>query len=309
MEDVQKVYLGFDHYRLQRTFSYAMRENLVQNLHRADIRYTFHAEDDFDLAVFASAEDMISQLPKIEGKNVRKCLLAGFDVDDFNDDPAASKFLSDASINCANKADYLVTFFESQMRALLRMGIRKEIRLVQPKPTFLDDDIPQAEKDAFRSYYRIPKGRKVIVSFGFQRDMDSVAILDNLSRVLPDYEFLCFGYQEKDFLRQKMQERLSHQTNIRYVESLPEELYHSALVSVDALFFPQIFLTYPIVILDFIAHNVPIVSYRAIDLPELVNENTALHPTSFAELYKALRDIQDVNKAKNAKAHLLPYML
>ncbi len=307
--EVQKVYLGFDRYRLQRTFSYAVRENIVQNLRHASIAYTFDPDADFDLALFASSEDMLSQLPKIKGKRVRKCLLAGFDVDDFNDDPTANKFLSDISINSANQADFLLTFFESQMRALLRMGIRKEIRLFPPRPTFHGDDILQAERDAFRSYYRIPKDKKVIVSFGFRRDMESIAILDSLSRVFPNCEFLYFGEQEKEFLRQKMQERLSHQTNIRYVSTLPEELYHSALVSVDAVFFPQVFLTYPTIILDFIAHEVPLVAYRAIDLPELVNEKTALLPKDFNELYQALRHIQEENKAKSAKAHLLPYML
>ena len=60
--EVQKVYLGFDRYRLQRTFSYAVRENIVQNLRHASIAYTFDPDADFDLALFASSEDMLSQL-------------------------------------------------------------------------------------------------------------------------------------------------------------------------------------------------------------------------------------------------------
>lgn len=305
----KKVFLGFDPYRLRETLSYACRDNLVQNIKRTGIAYTFNPEDDFDTAIFASAEDMITMRPKIVRKEATLALLAAFDIDDFNDDPTAKKFLSDASINCANDVDFLITFFESQMRALLRMGIRKEIRIFHPSPTYESDEILTSERSAFRSFFRIPKEKTVVVSFGFKRDAESFSILENLSRVFPDYEFLYFGNLEKEFLRRKMQERLAKQTNIHYVSTLPEELYHSALLSIDAVFFPQVFLTYPTILFDFISHGVPIVASRAIDLPELVNEKTALLPRDFPSLYKALRNIKTENKAAAAKANLLGFML
>lgn len=303
----KKVYLGFDSYRLKETFSYVSLENLVHHLEEDRIPYTLNPEEDFDIAIYPSSEDMISQRPKVGKKKVENYLLAIFDVDDFNDDPNASKFLSDASINCANGADKILTFFESQMKALLRMGIRKEIGLLPLKPTFDNDDLLQSERDAFRSFYRIPADKTTILTFGFKRDPGSIAILEDVARIFPDYEFLCFSEMEQDFFRRKMQERLYQHANIRYLSHLPQELYHSALLSTDCLFFPQIVLTYPMVIGDFIDHLVPIVSYRAIDLPELVNEETAFLPKDFPSLYRALKDIRIVNKAKAAKDNLLRF--
>ena len=307
--DVKKIFLGSDPYREGRTFSYVSRENITRNLDRLGIPYTRDADADFDMAIYPSAEDMAAIHPRYRKKSFLSALVIGCDMDDYNDDPKASKFLSDAALTMSRVADILVTNFDSQMRALLRMGIRKEIRVNNPLATYDKDDVLQAEKDAFRSFYRLPKDKTTIISFGFKRDPESFSLLDSLARVFPNYEFLYFGELEREFLHQKMQERLYHHLNIRYLPALPEELYHSALLSADAVFFPQLFLSYPTMIVDFMAHEVPIVAYRPINLPELVNEKTALMPKDFSSLYRDIKDVKTVNRKKEAKQSLARFIL
>jgi len=98
-------------------------------------------------------------------------------------------------------------------------------------------------------------------------------------------------------------------TNVTYVNVLPEELYHSALRSVDGVLLIQGLAPYPTALIDFMAHRVPIISYGNSGLPELINPNTALIADDFPSLFHALGSLNTTNKAAEAYSFVKSFVM
>jgi glycosyltransferase involved in cell wall biosynthesis len=66
--------------------------------------------------------------------------------------------------------------------------------------------------------------------------------------------------------------------NMHYLNSLPQELYHSALLSADCLLFTTKFIAYLNIVFDAISHKMPIVAYKTSILKDILTPETALLP-------------------------------
>lgn len=259
------LFLGFSK-NLGKDLRYVPKDNVLHVLNRRKENYTLAETAAFDTALFTSGDDLLSWYPKVQKKAKDILLLAASDPDDFDGDT-----LSDIGINAIERATKLLVCFPSQKRALEGMGVRKDIEVLSPEPTYVDEEMAKEEETAFRSYYRIGKETPIVLSYGFFQDKECFRLLEGLARILPNIAFFYFGPLDKEFLRQKRQERLSKSLNIRYEAFLPEELYRSALLNVDFLFLPQKRIVLPNVLIDFLAQGAIVLRKEGTDYPELAD--------------------------------------
>lgn len=298
-----KIFVGFDQHKLDTTYSYLIKENIFHHLSRKNIPFTTNIDDDFTDAMFASAEELSLFYPSILKKNAKTTIIALNNQEDYVIDPRNPNKLS-LSQNAYNyylRADKIFVFLASQAKFLASQGITKNVNIIKPFLTFSPEEkVSNIVKNAFKSFYQIPEHKKVVISLGQYQNQEDLDLFNGIARINPEYVFLFFGEEGKELVKVKLLQRLAINTNTQYLKTIPEELYHSALVSADALFIPQKNLMYPLAILDFMAHKVPIIAYKNNNFRDLVNDETALIPQNFAELYHSFRTLFLVNKAQQA---------
>lgn len=298
-------FLGFDSHLLSSSFSYIVKNALILLLKKKRIPYTFSITDSFDQAIFPSAEDCQTYYPALAKKNIPYSILA---LDSFEDIHYTKRgiFLTQNAFNGYKKAEEIHLFYPSQEKFLKANGVTpKKITYWSP---FLSIDptreISSSEKNAFRSYYQVDPKRKVIVAFG-SYDSPYVKQVESLARMNPNCDFLFFGRGESKGVRMSLLNNLVRAPNISYLRKLPEELYPSMLVSVDAAVFLQGFLVFPSLLFDLMAYKVPIISYRNDAFPELIQEKTALIPNDFTSLYQSIRFLDQNNRKEEAHDFLV----
>jgi glycosyltransferase involved in cell wall biosynthesis len=302
----RKVFLGFDPLRLRSTFSYLAKDNALRAFRKEGIATTFDLDDQPTEALFFSAEDLLAFYPSVHRKGLPISLIVTSDMDDLAVSEKSGKkslILTQNAFNYCRLADHLVVFFESQKKMLEKAGIKKDIRIIQPQLSFEDDNVSATERRAFRSFYQIPQGKTVIVAYGHYGNKAEFNRFDSLARLCPDKEFLFFGHSGHDALSRKLSERLSQPecANLHYLNTLPEELYHSLLLNAGGALFIQSIVSYPIIILDLMAHEVPLIAYQPLAFPELFTPETALLPPDFASLYESVRDLESRNQKRPAR--------
>lgn len=297
---MKKYYLGFSSSRLKTTFSSLVLMNIVHALEKKEIPYTFSPDEDCSLALFPSAEDYFllrNGLPK----NIKVAILALNDTIDLFVNHAQQLQLSQDAYSLYPIVDELLVYSQWQINYLAIRNFGLKLRIVKPTATFDSDNVCDAERNAFRSFFRIPKERMLILSYGSYSNKKECQTLETIARLNPDKTFLFFGHNDRDFVKIKTAERMGRMDNIYYLDYLPSELYHSALLSTDLLLFTTRYLSFPNLLYDFMAHEVPIIAYKPMNFKDILNKDTCLLPTDFPSLYKSIQEIKTTNKAKEAK--------
>ena len=298
-----KLFIGFDKRRLDTTYSYLVKENIFHHLTRKKIPFTTDPHEEFSDAVFASAEELSFFYPTILKKNARISIFALSCKDDYLIDPRNPNkiTLTQNAYNYYLRADKILVSLDSQAQFLARQGITKNVVITKPFLTFAFDEKPSDTiKNAFKSFYQIPKNKKVVISLGQYQNQEELDLFNGIARINPEYTFLFFGEEGKDSVKVKLLQRLAINSNTQYLKIIPEVLYQSALVSADAFFIPQKNIMYPTTIIDFMAHKVPIIAYKNNNYRDLINENTAIIANNFTELYHSFRSLFSINKSQEA---------
>lgn len=297
---MDKYYLGFDTTRLNSTFSSLIKMNITKALDKKNISYTFTPDSKCSYAIFPSAQDYFV-LRNGVSKRTKVGILALNDTVDLFVNKTQELQLSQDAFSLYPLVDDLIIYSRWQKKFLALNGLEDKALLVQPSITFDSDNICEADKNAFRSFFRIPKERMLILSYGSYSNKKECQTLETIARLNPDKAFLFFGHNDRAFVKIKTAERTGISDNIYYLDSLPGELYHSALLSTDLLLFTTRYLSFPSMIFDFMAHEVPIIAYKPLNFNDILTTNTCLLPNDFPSLYKAIQDIKKINKAKEAK--------
>ena len=287
----RKIFLGFEPKRLSETFSYVMRDLLVRRFYAEGIPFTFDPSDDYDECVFASAEDMMAYYPRIS-KKAKVTVYPLLDPWDFVLSKDGKVVLSDVANIYYKLADRLVVGFQSQIEYLLGLGFEDKIVYEPYKPTYDPaSEISDAERKAFRSYYRIEEDMPVILSFGIGKEKEEFQILDSISRVNPDKKFIYSGDIDSDSFKMPPLVKRSEEENISFLKTIPEELYRSSLYAVDALLIVHKHPSDVNLLVDYKVFNTKIISYGMIGLEDFVNPSTASVPRNFRELDLAVKGV------------------
>lgn len=298
-----KLFIGFTKESLDTTYSYIIKENIFHHLKKRKIPFTTNIDDDFTEALFTSATELSYFYPQVLKKNAKITIVGLSSPDDFFVDPNNDNklILSQNANNYYLRADRILVNYTSQAMLLASQGIVKTVNIIKPALTFNPEEpVSNTVKNAFRSFYQIPDDKKVVISLSSYQKQEELDLFNGIARINPEYIFLFFGEAGKNNVKVKLLQRLAKNENTQYLETIPEELYHSALLAADAYFIPRRYLYYPLTALDFMAHKVPIIAYKSNNFKDLINEDTALVPNSFAELYHCFRSLFIINKAKEA---------
>ncbi|MCI1734877.1 MAG: hypothetical protein LKM30_03990 [Bacilli bacterium] len=298
----EKYLIGYDPNRLNNSFSYVSLMNMMQKLTQDGLDYTFDKDGYYTDALFGSAEDCGVAFAKLHS-NCRISIIALSDPLDLTV-KADHLQLSQTAFTLYPKVDNLYVFSESQVAFLKALGITKNVRLVKPTLTFPNDDVSPAERSSFRSFYQVPLDRIVIFSYGSYTDKSESKTMETIARLNPEMSFFFFGHNDREYVKEKTNERMTRLDNMHYLNSLPQELYHSALLSADCLLFTTKFIAYLNIVFDAISHKMPIVAYKTSILKDILTPETALLPQDFPALYQTIKNIKTVNKAKEAKEAL-----
>ncbi len=307
--EIMKYLLVFDSLRLNNSLGFTVKENVTNTLTRRGDKFTFLTNDDYDAVIAGSGEDLFAKYSSLK-PNKPIYVFADADSNDVAINTRGKEnniILSQTAFNYYQKATKLLVAFDSQIDFLKSHGIKTPIVRINLDPTFLKTDhLFDYERTAFRSFYQIPLDDQLIVSYGSYSDKKEFSALESIAGVSPDKEYIFFGHNDREFVKMKMMERLVKADNIKYLETMPEELYHSALLNIDALLFTQKFIPYPNIIIDAIYYKIPIIAYHTDSLPRVINEKTALVPKDFQGLYDALKNIKTNNRSEAAYNLLFP---
>ncbi len=192
----------------------------------------------------------------------------------------------------------------SQTLILKHLNVFRSVNLVNiGAKEYLKESYSPVELEAFKKYYGLEKDDKVIITIGQYNYSKGLAELEAISRIMPEYEFFFFGGQAGILSNSKHYGKNNDIPNLHYEDHIPNELYHSAIFSATAAFFPYRYHVETSFILELMKAGVPVVSGNNPFLGDLlIDKKTALIGNSVEEFYKLLKNIKKENCAKKAKA-------
>lgn len=289
-----KVGLAFDPFAWDKTMRYIAKKNLIRRLQSLGISYTLDCTDPFLSTIIAgSGMDFFAWQTRIAPKAM-VLILAASEVEDYLVSRKGQISLSQNALQAYRNADELLIYSKAQEDFLQSQMKNPKVRYLDPLPTFDNDTLLPSEKASFRRFYQIPRDKTLIVSYGSYADIDSLELFTRLARLCPEMEFLFFGPTAREYTKMKYFEFLTYPENIHFENALPEELYHSALLSIDACIFTTSFLTYPDFLFDLKARNVPVFGYSYQEEKPWEKDCSIDILHDFGVFYRKLMGIKDI---------------
>ncbi|MFA6829253.1 MAG: hypothetical protein WCR67_00890 [Bacilli bacterium] len=295
-----KYLIYFNQQSLKNSYAYITRLSLIRRLISRGDEYTFdNSETDYQEAIFDSSETAALMFTHIHG--VPFSVIGAMDSSDFiykNE----TILLSQNAHNIYPSAKSIIIISPWQEEFLKSQGIKDNLRLEKPNLTFdPKQEITETERKAFRSFYQVPEERNIVISYGSYTNSEEAKIMESIARLNPDTQFFFFGFTDRIFIQDKAQKRMSLLSNMHFLNTMPLELYRSSLHCATCILFTTKYLTNPLMILDYQANGVPIISYKNENYQELVNPSTAIIPKDFPSLFKSINTIKENNQAEGAK--------
>jgi len=168
--------------------------------------------------------------------------------------------------------------------------------------TYNKEDYSSIELGAFRKYYGLNENDKVIATIGDYNFAKGLGELEAVARIMPEYEFFFFGGKRGILSNSSHYDKTNKIPNLHYEDYIPNEIYHSAIFSFTAAFFPYKYMTESNFALELMKAGVPIISNKNPFLSEmLVDKKTALIGDSVETFYSLLKNVGKENYAASAK--------
>jgi len=299
---MKKYYLAEETKPVLDSLRYVEGLHLRHALSSFGIPFTRSSKEDYDEVLAPSGEDYAACASRIPSEK-KVSLLAASELLDFSF-RKGNVVLSDVADIAYRKASRLLVYTQEQENFLRnRLPSSVVIQKIPFVPTYPDRLTTSEEKWAFRSYFRIPRDGEVYLTYGNYQNQQEYVLFEHLARLCPDKYFLFFGNQDRDFITTQALLQAAYPKNIRFFGFLPEELYHSAIESVDGLILTSPFLAYPAFLLDLMSREVPLLRYfYPSDFASPSDET--LVAKDFLELYQDFIHLKTVNHVKQATAYL-----
>ncbi len=284
------IYLAFHKPHLKDSLNYVVRNNIILNLKESGLSFTLNFEEHRDVILFTSAYDFCYELKSIKSSD-KIHILALSDPNDIVFSKDGISLTTDA-LNAYQKADKLLVFTLEHKEFLIKSGFPQEkIALLNMSPTYKKEELLNSEKNSFRSFFQIPKEVKLILFLGNDLTKKDISRVEELSLLSPEKRFLCFGPLDTSSIKEKRREMLASSTNILFFDTIPEELYRSAIQSVDCLILYTNSQTFPVVLNDFAAYGTKIISYRQHFNLSFLKDINSEFPEDFPSLYQIISSL------------------
>jgi glycosyltransferase involved in cell wall biosynthesis len=282
-------------------------------LEAVDVEYTYDYLSNFNIVQLLS----INQLKAYQGLPHHKFLnkkapvvislfnddndIKGTDIDQDSEDYQTA--LLKAYKPIVSSVDDVLCSWTSEAIILKHLNLFKTVNLVNiGAKQYQRGNYSPIELGAFRKYYSVEKDAKIILCYGEYVLSKGLDILQSVCRMLPEYEFFFFGGKSGVLSDSKRFEKTNTIPNLHFEGHLPEELYHSAVLSAYAAFIPYKFHSDSVFLLELMKAGVPIVSsYNPFLYDFLINNQTACLGESVEDFFHILKNIGKENFASGAK--------
>ncbi len=300
---MSKIFLGFDPHGLKTSFSYVVKNALIEYCNKENLSYTFDMDDDVKEAIVPSGTDYFTYYAALKKRGIKVKVIAASSLSDFMIKKTKKEqvlTLSLDAINYYRKADELYVHLPSQKKFLQKFNINTPISIVSLSFNSIGENMLNSQKDAFMHYYQLQDNREVIISYGVFTKKESVMNLRAIARNIPEKDFIFFGKVTPEAMKQTLFEGITKPDNLFFYPHLPEELYPSFLQHCDRLLLLGDYLATPQILIDCINQKIPLIAYKMSGYEEIINEETANIAKTYFALYNILNKSADLEKAKVA---------
>lgn len=279
-----------------------IRKNLEFDLRAVGIEVTDDINDDYDIAHFVSAKDVLFLESILIKKKTPIVLQAFSDFEDFEFEPdVETPVLKKEALRLYNLVDAILVGYNSQKIILRHFNVTSPIEVIPPATEYTVDRADTYNQRAFRSFYGLPPTAPIIINYGIYDPENGFDAYEALARIMPDIEFFFFGVKTSIFNSSEHYNRNLSLRNLHYEGIMPTELYNSMMTSAAGFVLTGKFHVENVLLAEAMRAGVPIISARnGILFDLLVNEKTAVICENLDDFYRAIKNIGDPDLIRNA---------
>ena len=270
------------------------------------IPYTTNVHDDYDLVhinYYGPRSYMLAKKAKKRGKKV--VYHAHSTEEDFQNSfifsnkiaPLFKKWI----IKCYNLGDVIITPTPYSKRLLEGYGIKKHIYAISNGIELDKFKQDKTAKAKFRKRYNIKENQKVIIGVGLYIKRKGILDFVELSKRLPEYKFIWFGYSPLSASPKEIREAINtKRDNLLFAGYVEQSLIAEAMNGCDLYIFPTLEET----------EGIPIVEACACKTPALIRDIPVFEEwlEDGVNVYKA-KDVDEFEqKIKDILEKKLPYL-
>jgi 1,2-diacylglycerol-3-alpha-glucose alpha-1,2-glucosyltransferase len=258
------------------------------------LSYTSDPHEPYDIAHFVSVKDE----EVINAALIRKIPVVISALMCENDPDAAMlnqkgevPTIKPRALRILNRVTLILVPTEAGRAILKHSGVETPIRVLSEGVNLARFDRTKTlETQIFPRYFRLEKGRKLVISTGEYKENAGLADLVAIARKRPDTEFFFFGRKPKIFMSRKVHKVLvGAPKNCHFQDLVEDDVYRSALMNADAYLIPGYAKAGTVTILDAMAARCQIIAREdAVYNDMFINKKDAYVCKTSMELEKKL---------------------
>lgn len=274
--------------------------NLEKSFKSVGIELVSDIDEEFDIAYFLSASNIISYESELIKKKKPVVLQAFSDIYDSEFKANKLPTLRKDAERVYNLVDMILVGFNSQKIILRHYNISSPIEVVPTVTEYQLDREDKYNKNAFKSAYGVAKDIPVVINYGIYDTDNGFEEYEALARIMPDIEFFFFGAKNGLFNSSEYYARNINLKNMHYEGVLPLELYDSAMATVTAIVITGRYHVEHIILAEAMRAGVPIISSKnGVLFDLLIGDKTSYICETIDDYYHALKNL-DKEYVKNA---------
>lgn len=206
--------------------------------------------------------------------------------------------LKPRALKILNRVTLILVPTETGRAILKHSGVETPIRVLSEGVNLSRfDKAKTLETQIFPRYFRLEKGRKLVISTGDYSENAGLSDLVNVARKRPDTEFFYFGPKPRFFIPVKIKKILhSAPKNCHFQDLVEDDVYRSALMNADVYFLPGYTKAGTVTMLDAMAAQCQIIAREeAVYNDMFVNKKDAYICKTSIELEKKIGAYLDGN--------------
>ena len=210
------------------------------------VEYTTNIHDDYDLVHINYYGPKSYHLAKKAKKRGKKVVYHAHSTEeDFRNSFIFSKqiapFFKKWIIKCYNLGDVIITPTPYSKRLLEGYGIKKHIYAISNGIELDKFKQDKTVKDKFRKRYNIKENQKVIIGLGLYIKRKGILDFVELSKRLPEYQFIWFGYSPLKASPKEIREAVNtKRENLLFAGYVEQDLIAEAMNGCDLYIFPTL---------------------------------------------------------------------
>ena len=237
----------------------------MKALDMAGVSYTTDPSEDYDLVHINTIDPFARMMAKkAKRKNIPVVYHAHSTEEDFKNSFIFSNQIAPLFklwiISCYKLGDYILTPTPYSKKILEGYGIEKPIQAIS-NGIDLERFKEEGEKvEEYRSFFKIQKGEKVIISVGLYFERKGLPDFIELAKRMPEYRFIWFGHSSLSTVTKAIRQAIKEKpSNLELPGYISGNVIEGAYADADIFLFPSYEETEGIVVLEALAAKCQVV--------------------------------------------------